>query len=265
MGMVQIKKPVARRKRSLVWILGIPFALILLMWLVAYGADFLVYRKATRLLREAATLQPGKTTTDQVKNLLERYHGEEYDAHSYYSHQGGNAIYASPDPCLGENLSYAFYESSPRLLWRVIHAVPGLQFIGLHPWYVSLAIHHKEGLVTCYSQRVSFIRRDSQEVEATADLTLRNPQSLVEQMPYEAETFISRNRYHHTRVEVLREASREERDRAFQMNLSCVVSLHGCVLPCEIIPLGWLDSLHERQNHGFELPEGASDPRCPAH
>jgi hypothetical protein len=200
-----------------------------------------------------------------VKNLVERYGGEEYDARSYYGYVGRDAKYASPDPCLGEALSYAVYAHPPLILMRAIQAFPALQKLGLHPWFVSLAIHHKDGIVTCYSQNVLFIRPDGQEVAGSADLNLRNPQSLVEKKAYEAESFVSRNHYHKTRVDVLREASAEEKSRAFQMDLSCTVSLRGCYFPCQIIPLGWLDSVHDRQSHGRDLPEGANDPRCPAH
>jgi hypothetical protein len=243
------------------------FALTLVAFLLfsAYTTILYAHHRAQKLLGEVQALVPGKTAIGEVKNLVQRYGGEEYDAHSYYGYVGSDAKYSSPDPCLSEALSYAVYASPPLILMRAVQAFPKLQAFGMHPWFVSLAIHHKDGIVTCYSQNVMFIRPDGQEVSGSADLELRNPQSLVEQKAYEAESFVSRNFYHKTRVNVLREALAEEKTRAFQMDLSCTVSFRGCYFPCQIIPLGWLDSLHDRQAHGRDLPEGANDPRCPPH
>jgi hypothetical protein len=239
--------------------------LVVLVLLSGYATISYAHHKAQKLLLEVRTLEPGKTTVEDVKNLAKRFGGEEYDARSYYAYVESDKKYLSPDPCLGEALSYSIAASPPLTLLRAIQEFPTLQKLGLHPWYVSVAIHHKDGKVTCYSQNVWFFRSDGQQVQASANLELRNPQNLAERKPYEADSFVSRNLYHKTRVDVLPEASVEEKTRAFQMDLSCTVSLRGCSFPCQIIPLGWLDSVRDRQSHGRELPEGANDPRCPAH
>jgi hypothetical protein len=239
--------------------------LFLLALLSGYAVMFYVHHKAQELLLEVRTLEPGKTTVEEVKNIVTRFGGEEYDARAYYGYVGSDKKYAAFDPCLGESLSYAIVVNPPMTLFRAIQKFPALQILGLHPWYVSVAIHHKDGRVTCYSQRVAVIRRDGQEVQGTADLELWNPHGLAEKKPYEVNSYVSRSHYHNTGVSVLAEASKEEKTRAFQMDLSCTISLRGCFFPCQIIPLGWLDSVRDRQSHGWELPEGANDPRCPAH
>jgi len=211
-----------------------------------------------------ASWNPARRPISDVQKLVERYGGQQYDAHSYYGYVGSDAKYASPDPCLGEAMSYAVFANPPSIVLGATQALPALQRIGLHPWSVSLAIHQKGGVVTCYSQNVWFFRADGQEVEASANLNLKNLDSLVEHQAYEAMSFVSRNRYHHTRVDVLREASAEQKRRGFQMDLSCTVSLRGCYFPCQIVPLGWLDSVREGESHGRELPEGTHDPRCPS-
>lgn len=254
-----------RWRRLLLAILGTTVTLAALLLLTSYATVYYAHHKAQKLLDEVRTLGPGKTSVEDVKKLVQRYGGEEFDANSYSFVEGSDKKYTWPDPCLGEALSYAIFANPPWIVMRTVYAFPVLQKIGLHPWAVSLNIHRKEGKVTCYSQNVLFWRPDGQEVEATASLNLRNPQSLVEQGVYEPESFVSRSHYHHTSVNVLREASSEQRDRAFQMDLSCTVSLHGCYFPCQLMPLGWLDSLRDRQLHGRGLPEGADDPRCPAH
>lgn len=254
-----------RWRRLLLAILGTTLTLAALLLVGAYGSIFYAHSKAQHLVAEVRNLEPGATPIEYAQKLVERYGGEEYDAHSYFFVEGSDRKYTSPDPCLDGVLSYAIYASPPLILTRTVQAFPMLQRVGLHPWFVSLAIHQKDGIVTCYSQNVMFIRPDGQEVEASASLELRNPQSLVEQKTYEPDSFVSRNYYHHTRVTVLREASAEQKSRAFKMALSCTVSLGGCYFPCQIMPVGWLDSLRDRQSHGWGLPEGADDPRCPAY
>jgi hypothetical protein len=255
------------RSSRLLWkILWITAAFAGLALLSAYVANFYAHHKALELLAEVGTLEAGKTTVEDVQELVRRYGGEQFDAHTYIGYEGSDKKQVWPDPCLGEALSYAIYASPPLILTRALQAFPVLQIFGLHPWFVSLNVHQKEGRVTCYSQNVVFIRPDGQEVEASASLTLRNPQSLTEQKTYQPESFVSRNYYHQTRVEVLPEASTAERVRGFKIDLSCTVSFRGCYFPCQIIPLGWLDSVRDSQSYGRDmLPEGADDPRCPAH
>lgn len=65
-----------------------------------------------------------------------------------------------------------------------------------------------------------------------------------------------KRRYPKTRVDVLPEASTEEKKRAFQLKFSCIVSLHSCHFPCQIIPLGWLDSLRDRHLQAGTYPRG---------
>jgi hypothetical protein len=253
-----------RWRRLPLAILGTTFILAALLLLTSYATVYYAHHKAKKLLGEVRTLEPGKTSVEDVKKLIQRYGGEEFDAHSYSFVEGSDKKYTWPDPCLGEALSYDISANPPWIVMRTVYAFLALQKIGLHPWAVSLNIHHNEGKVSCYSQKVLFWRQDGQEVEVTASLNLRNPQSLVEQGVYEPESFVSRSQYHQTRVEVLRGASAEQKNRAFQMDLSCTVSLGGCYLPCQIMPLGWLDSVRDRQSHGRVLPEGADDSRCPA-
>lgn len=252
----------------LAWVLSkaLAFAasLLALSLLGAYAAIFHAHCRAQNLLLEVKSLQSGVTSVEHVKDLVKRYGGSEYDAHSYDAGAGGKR-HAAPDPCLGDDLSHSIMVSPPVTFLRVVQRFPMLRAIGLHPWYVSVGIDHKDGKVTCYSERVTFFRPDGRVVQGSASLELRNTESLVEQQLYEAESFVSRNWYHNTRVTVLDEAPANEKARAFQMNLSCTGSLRGCVLPCQIIPLGWLDSVRDSQSHGRDLPEGADDPRCPAH
>jgi hypothetical protein len=263
---VMILKALAgiRWRRTLLVPVSITFTLGTLLLLTSYITFRYAHHKALKLLAEVRTLEPGKTTVEEVKKLVQRYGGEEYDAHTYSMVEGSDKKYTWPDPCQDDAPSFAVYASPPLFLTGTIQRFPILQRIGLHPWFVSLNFRQKEGKITCYSQNALFIRPDGQEVEADADLTLRNPESPTEKKTYEPESFVSRNYYHVTRVSVLREASAEQKSRAFQMDLSCTVSLRGCYFPCEIMPLGWLDSVRDDHSHRWGLPEGAGDRRCPA-
>jgi hypothetical protein len=246
-------------------VLAFILLLFVLTLLSGYAANFYAHYNAEKLLLQIRTLDAGKTSVDEANRIFQHFGGEEYDARSYYSHMGSDVKYLLPNPCLGDDPSYAINIRTPRELLWAIEKIPELQHFGWHPWYVGLMIHHKNRKVTCYSQIVGFVRPDGQEVGAEADLDQRNPESLVQQQQYEANSFISRHLHHETHVRVLSEASDQEKRRAFSMDLTCTISLRGCVYPCEIFPLGWLDTVHDHESRGSEMPEGANDPRCPAH
>jgi hypothetical protein len=226
---------------------------------------FYAHHKAKQLLIEVQRLEAGKTTIAEVKRIVQRFGGEEYDARSYYDGAEGGEKHVMFNPCLGGNLSYGISVGPPAILVRAIQKAPTLHLLGWHPWYVGVTIDHKEGNVTCYSERVLLMRPDGQYVQASANFEQRNAESLVGVRPYEARSFVSRRQSHATQVIVLPEASAEEKYRAFRMDISCIASFGGCVYPCQLSPLVWLDSVRDRQSHGWELPEGADDPRCPAH
>jgi hypothetical protein len=243
--------------------LGFSSLLAVLVLLIGHAATFHFYHKALKLLAVVQTIEAGKTSAEEVKEIAARFDGQQYDAHSYSSYGDSDKKYAQPDSCLDDSPSYSVAVSPPLPLFKAIQEFPTLQFLGLHPWFVSVGIQIKGEKVSCYSQLVWFIRRDGQQVGASADLEQRNPDSLFEKRPYQADSFVSRSFYHKTRASVLTGASAQEKKRAFQMDISCIVSFRGCYFPCQIMPVAWMDSVRERQSYGGSLPEGANDPRCP--
>ena len=237
---------------------------MVLVLVIGHVTTFYFYHKALNLLAAAKTIEAGKTSAEEVKEIAIRFGGQQYDAHSYSSYGDSDRKYVQPDPCLDNSPSYSIGVSPPQPLFKAIQKFPALQSLGLHPWFVSVGIQIKGGKVSCYSQLVWFIRSDGQEVGASADLEQRNPDSILEKRSYQANSFVSRSFYHRTRATVLTGASAQEKTRAFQMDLACTVSFRGCYFPCQIMPVAWMDSAWERQSHGENLPEGANDPRCPA-
>ena len=232
--------------------------------LIGYAFTFNAYRKAQTLLLEMQAIEAGKTTAAEVQALVKRFHAEQYDAHSYSKSGENERMYAQPDPCLDDSPSYGIGVSPPLLVFTAVQKFPALQLLGLHPWFVSVGIQIKGGKVSCFSQSVWYIRRDGQEIGASADFEQRNPDSIFEKAPYQVDSFVSRSFYHRTRATLLNGASAKERTRAFQMDTSCMVSLRGCYFPCQILPNVWTDTVQERHFRGESLPEGAGDPRCPA-
>lgn len=244
-------KPSARLFRRL---FALVLCLFLLGLLTGYVSNFYAYRKARQLLNAVQALKAGKSTVEDVQKLLK--------------HFGGIAYKASEPPddfCRGNGWSYNITINSPVIVLQTIRALPALQKIGLHPWIVLVGIDQKNGKVTCYSTMIQLIRPDDHVIEGYAEVKERNPQSLLKEEPYQADSFVSRSYYHETRVVVLTEAPEEQKRRAFQMHLPCVLTMRGCDFPCQIIPLGWVDSVRDRQAHGRALPEGANDSRCPAY
>ncbi len=164
----------------LVWkVLALILLLFVLTLLSGYTANFYAHQKAEKLLLQIRTLEAGRTTVDEANRIVQRFGGEEYDARSYYGFEGSNVKYVSPDPCLGDDLSYAINVRPPKAFLWALAKIPALQHLGWHSWYVVLMIHHKNGKLTCYSQIVAFARPDGQEVGAEADLEQRNPRVLL--------------------------------------------------------------------------------------
>ncbi len=255
---------IKRWLRRLGKLVALVFLLSFAFLLIGYVSVFRAYCKAQQLVLAVQKLETGQSTVEDVQKLVSRFAGTEFDARSYYTDENGGRK-PQYDPCLGNGPSYSIDVNPPLTLLRIVQTFPALQKLGLHPWMVGVAIHHNNGKVTCFSERVMFIRSDEHVIEGHAEIKERNTQSLVEEQPYEVHSFVSRGRYHDIHVIVLTQATAEEKRRAFQMKLSCTVALRGCHFPCQIMPTGWIDSVHDRQAHGWELPEGANDSRCPAH
>lgn len=227
-----------------------------------YATLLYAHYKAQRLLKEVRAIEPGKTDIQDIRKLMTRYGGQEFDAHSYIA--GESKRYASADPCLGESMSYSIGAAPPIIILEWIGVSPRLQRLGLHPWSLALNIDQKDGKVSCLSQITWYSRPDGHWLEAEALLRRKNPDLLEPEQTYEAKSFVSRGFYHGTRVKLLLEASKEQKERAFQMDLSCTMSFRGCYFPCQLIPFAWLDSARDQRSRGWDLPEGANDPRCPA-
>jgi hypothetical protein len=112
-------------------------------------------------------LEAGKSKVEDVQKLVNHFGGGEFEARSYYADESGGRK-LQYDPCLGNGLSYSIGLNPPVTLLRVVQAFPALQKLGLHPWMVGVAIHHKNGKVTCYSERIMFMRSDEHVIEGYA-------------------------------------------------------------------------------------------------
>ncbi|MGO9518852.1 MAG: hypothetical protein ACLPND_17600 [Candidatus Korobacteraceae bacterium] len=61
-------------------------------------------------------------------------------------------------------------------------------------------------------------------------------------------------------------ATQEEHDAAFDFDLSCISSLHGCEAFCQVMPSVWREAARTYENKGIPLvQELLKNPRCPAH
>ena len=58
-------------------------------------------------------------------------------------------------------------------------------------------------------------------------------------------------------------STEQERQRAFDFDLSCLTVFGGCRATCELMPSVWIDFQKEARTEGWTLPtEEASDPYC---
>ena len=199
------------------------------------------YIEAARLINSVGRLKIGVTTSDEVRQLSERFGGALYP---------GNREIRRFKP-IGPTPHYSVMVSSPFVSFRdrYIHPVgPGIRF-----WTVSADLKVENGYLSEIFLRIFAQRAD--DFELTSELSITK--ELIDFEPpdvfYEVkEAHVTGPPAEALEINVTPNADADERRKALDFDLRCLISLRECRHACQLSPRAWPD-LGERRLH---YPDG---------
>ncbi len=230
-------------------------ALSLVVLLVGYAINFYTRHRAELLLHDLQALQMGASTAHDAMQIVSRYSGwrmPDPDPNDRDMAPWGIG------PCSGPHPRYAI-RIAPDLINRAVAAVPQLQHLGFHAWGVASTIDVKDDAVCCFEQDVGFQRPDGHEIEAEAQMVPK--QLRPEDGKYSVQSHLIRNYIHSLNASVLPTASKNEKSRAFDVDLACVTSFRGCFYSCQLAPAVWEDVSQIHKSNNWPV-EGEGDSSC---
>jgi len=196
--------------------------------------------RAERLLSEVMELKLGESTASDAQQLVDRYGG---------SKQQGNDSVCSGGDCLffAIPVTNRITESLLRAGW-VIGRTTGVWHNlcdDLLPWRaMGVGVHAKGGRIVRIGINLETRRKDGFLLEGTTVFVPSLPEVFEPLRPgYHP------GRFHITTpgggagvsAMITPRASCEDRGRAFDLNLQCISSIHGCTELREIMPSVWTD------------------------
>lgn len=237
--------------RTLLAILGLVFAFVL----VGHVYSFHARKRAEHLLRDLQTLNVGTSDKEDAMRIITRYGGWEMEP---TPDPRDIAPWGIP-PWSGPHRRFGI-RVAPDALNRSVDALPLLRYLGFHVWGVTATIDVKDGKVLYVSQDVGFERSDGHEITTRATM-LPEFSSSYDSGTYSVHSHFIRHYIHQLTASVLPTASKDEKSRAFRVELACATSFGGCYYTCELAPLVWDDLSQRSKKEGWEV-EGENDPRC---
>jgi hypothetical protein len=209
---------------------------------------FMRYRcaEAVRLINSVQKLKIGGTSSEEVRQLSERFGGE------FHSGDGSNAL--APNPS-----SYVLTVWSPYLLIRG-NALP-MPGPGLRIWGVMATLYIEDGHLAEVYLMLAVKRSD--ELDLSSNVKVRNKLMIGPEgvSYYVVEPHVTGPPTEALEAEVSPEASSEERRKAFDFNTKCLTSLRECRHVCEISPSAWKD-LGEHRLRYEDGREKVVDAEC---
>ena len=235
------------RNYCVLWILIVPLALCGF----GYGSIFLakaqVRERAGSLLRDVRRLRAGFSKSADVEAIAQRYAAEPKGAAS---------------DCPSADRTYSISIAS-NAMTKLSVRFPGLERTVLRPVGASALILLERGAVCYVDYGVGTVTAvDDQDLEASTTVT-HDASGLLEGSQYRVRMSVLRGRIHRLDVRIGSAPTEEQREHAFDYDLSCLTRLQGCQAVCELMPSAWLDYQKERRAEGWTLPaEDANDPYC---
>jgi hypothetical protein len=229
--------------------------LVLASVLIGHVENFQARKRAERLLRDLQTLSVGTSTAEDAMGIVTRYGGWKMNLNADPHDVAPWGI----GPCSGPHPRFGI-RVAPDLVNRSVETVPLLRHLGFHIWGVAATVDVSDSKVSCISQNVGFERSDGHDLTAQAEMVPEFSPS-DESGTYRVESRFMRHHIHELTASVLPTASKEERNRAFRVELACATSFGGCFYTCQLAPLVWDDLFQRYKKQGWEI-EGENDPRC---
>jgi hypothetical protein len=227
------------------WLAGSVFVVAAVLSCLIFAIQSRNRRKAENLLRDVQTIHVGKSTTEDVTNLLRNYRDTGYPA--------------SSSMCPSADSSYSVRIANDSLN-QLGMKFPKLRKIGLKPWGVVAMFLLERGKV-CYFQYSFGLMRSNQWKELIVEVAAPPALPDEEFEPY-FPRYLGGKAIHFTTL-IYPEATLDQRRRAFDLDFSCLTRVGGCTNACEMMPSAWPDYLKETREAGTNLPaDELADPRC---
>jgi hypothetical protein len=146
--------------------------------------------------------------------------------------------------------------------------------VGVKPWAVTVDLRYREEklIFLRYLLGTPVLTAFGEPIELVAETSVRGDGSLEQYRNYVVGYFMRPSSIA-TKASELRfgavltpKATRDERDAAFDFDLSCLSTLRGCQAACEIMPSVWREAKRRNENKEISLPdELLENSRCSAH
>jgi hypothetical protein len=213
--------------------------------ILRWGLESQARSKSDRLLDDLKSLQIGQPTAD-VQAIVQRYGGRKVDSESGLCQNG--------DSC------YEIYSGPPLALSRwLLNRTAFERWAGLRPWEVDVILETRNnGLSQMRLNASALTGRPDEAVQVSTTLIPANA------LPAYYVIYGHRNGYlEHLRVDITSTATPDERNRAFDFDLSCAGSYVGCRRVCQLAPSIWRAYVQNPTPGGTPITQQeANDPRC---
>lgn len=215
---------------------------------LTYVSTIRAERRARRLLSDCRKLKIGVSTELDVLRIVHDY--------------GGEAGALATDVCRnGTRTDHSVAITSSSANWI------GEHFPWLRPfsnrWWVAEALFAFENGHLCfvsYDVRTYLAPRSRYNLWVSA---AAHSNSLVPDADAYGVSVGPKRNLEYFRTEVWANATPDQREHAFDFDLSCLTSWGGCRAGCELMPSAWRNYQQEAHERGWPLPpEETGDSRC---
>jgi hypothetical protein len=237
------------RRKIALWSLGVVLMLAIVAEAAAYAETLRERRKAEHLLADIRALHIGESNEQAVRQLAKEYGGRQDDFVDGF---------CGPIPGSAYRMQVA-NDTLNKLAW----ALPGFRWFGNRVWTADALLIVKRGTLCYVSYRITAFPVEQHyvmDVRVNALLSPGPPAKYVP--PYVVDAGLMRDEWRFW-VDVLTDATEDQKNRAFDFDLSCLTRPGGCHAGCELMPSAWLDYQSTVRENGWSLPsEDANDHRC---
>lgn len=237
-----------RIRRYLVWAALIFSLFVVIAGSAVYFANLRAERRAEALLRAAHTLEIGKSTEQDVQQIVNRHGGGKWGTVSGL--------------CSSASAGQSAVVDSGGLNWLGLKNAAFRPF-GNRYWSVETVFLTSKGRVCAVLYFVRGLRADGNyevSVRVYYQQDLSTP--AYTQPPYYVFTRIYKNALDFS-VAFTTEATEIQRQHALDFDLSCLSRFGGCREGCEIMPSAWLDVKGDAKENGWTIPaDELADTKC---
>ncbi len=213
-----------------------------LILVICLGTEFTLNLRAERRARSALdeirALAVGVSTETEVQNVVDR--------------NGGEGTATTSGHCGPDAKSHSVMVASRPLDWLGAES-PALRLFGDRAWAMDAFLVTSNGMLCFKSYDVRALRSRYSVISASAS----TEQGFRNAVPPPYVVYVgSRRMIDFIRVETTTDATEEQRQRAFDFDLSCLLRFGGCRARCELMPHAWTDYLAGAKENGWDMPAG---------